>query len=61
MMQDRVVGLIISMALIVIGGLCEAKIRNEVGRITGLILALLGAVGTVGFTLELIRLSTQMI
>ena len=61
MMQDRFVGLMISMILIVVGGLCGTKIRNEIGKIMGIILALLGSIGTVGFTLELIKLSTQMI
>jgi hypothetical protein len=59
--QDRIIGLLISMGLIVIGGLCGAKIRNDVGKVMGIISATLGAVGTVGFTLSLIELSTRTI
>ncbi|MCX6750010.1 MAG: hypothetical protein NTZ83_00975 [Candidatus Pacearchaeota archaeon] len=61
LMQERIFGLIISIVLIVIGGLAGTKIRNEFGRVFGLILTLSGAIGTIGFTLALLNLSTQMI
>lgn len=58
--QDRVVGLLISLGLIGVGGLFGVKVRNEVGKVIGGILAIIGSIGTIGFTLALINLSTQM-
>jgi len=61
MMQDRIMGLFISLGLTAIGGLCGAKIRNKVGKAIGLIIGGLGAIGTIGFTVSLINLTTQMV
>lgn len=59
MMQDRVIGLLVSIGLMTLGGVCGIKIRNEVGKAIGMILGGLGAIGTVGFTVALINLSMQ--
>lgn len=61
MIQERIIGLIISMFLIVVGGICGSKIRNEVGKTIGIILAIIGGIGTITFTIQLINLSTQVV
>ena len=61
MMQERITGLLLSMGLTVLGGFCGAKIREEIGKIIGVILTVIGGIGTVGFTISLLNLSTQMI
>ncbi len=61
MMQDRIVGLIVSISLTAIGGVCGAKMRNEVGKAIGFVFGGLGAIGTIGFTISLINLTGQMV
>lgn len=61
MMQDRVVGLLVSIGLTALGGFFGVKVRNEVGKVVGAIFGILGAIGTIGFTLALLNLSTQMV
>ncbi len=61
MMQDRVVGLLVSIGLTAVGGFFGAKVRNEGGKVVGTIFGILVAIGTIGFTIALLNLSTQMV
>jgi len=60
MMQDRVLGLFISLGLGAVGTVFGKATRNELKKVVGYILAILGAIGTIGFTLSLISLAGQM-
>jgi hypothetical protein len=60
MIQERILGLFFSMGLTLLGGILGAKIRDEIGKIIGGFFAIIGGIGTIGFTISLLNLSTQM-
>lgn len=59
--QDKVIGLLVSLGLTGIGVACGAGVKNAAGKIIGMILGILGLLGTIGFTLALLDLSRMMI